>query len=251
MMTAESLTAVAAITFAFVLAGVVKGVVGMGLPTVAMGLLVVFMPPPQAAAVLVIPSLVTNVWQLAAGRHFAALTKRFATMMAGVVIGTFIGVGILTGDAVALANGVLGAVLAIHGTLSLLAVRFDIAPQWERWLSPVIGLITGVLTGATAIFAVPAVPYFSSLRLERDDLIQMLGLSFTVSTIALAFALGTRGVFDPGIGLASLLALIPSLIGMLAGQRLRRRIRPEVFRRWFLVALVMLGIYMIARAVIS
>jgi uncharacterized protein len=250
-MTGESLTALAAVTFAFALAGVVKGVVGMGLPTVAMGLLVVFMPPAQAAAVLVIPSLVTNVWQLAAGPHVGSITKRFATMMAGVVVGTFAGAGILTGDTVALANGALGAVLAIYGALSLSAVHFDVRPQSERWLSPIIGLATGVVTGATGIFAVPAVPYFSSLRLEREALIQTLGLSFTVSTIALGLALGARGVFASELALASLFAIVPAVSGMWAGQRLRRRIRPEVFRKWFLIALVLLGLYMFARAAIS
>jgi uncharacterized membrane protein YfcA len=250
-MTGESLAAAAAIAFAFALAGVVKGVMGMGLPVVAMGLLVLFMPPAQAAAVLVIPSLVTNIWQLAAGPRFSALAKRFSTMMAGIVVGTFMGVGILTGDAVALANGALGAVLAIHGVLGLLAFRINVAPERERWVSPVIGLATGVLTGATAIFSVPAVPYFSSLRLEREDLIQVLGLSFTVSTIALAAALGVHGVFDPDIGAASLLALVPTALGMFAGQRLRQRIHPLVFRRWFLASLVVLGAYMLARAVLA
>ena len=114
-----------------------------------------------------------------------------------------------------------------------------------------IGLVTGVLTGATAIFAVPAVPYFSSLELEREELIQTLGLSFTVSTIALAIALATRGVFEPQLGVASALAIIPAVAGMWAGQRLRQRIHPEIFRRWFLIALVVLGIYMMVRAVIS
>jgi hypothetical protein len=250
-MSGESLAATAAIAFAFALAGLVKGVVGLGLPTVAMGLLVVFMPPAQAAAVLVIPSLVTNIWQLAAGPRFAAAAKRFATMMAGIFVGTFMGVGILTGDAVALANGALGAVLAIYGVLSLLAVRFDVAPHRERWLSPAVGLVTGVLTGATAIFAVPAVPYFSSLRLGREDLIQTLGLSFTVSTIALALALAARGVFELELGIASTLAIVPAVAGMWAGQRLRQHIHPEIFRRWFLAALVVLGIYMLVKAVIS
>jgi uncharacterized protein len=250
-MTAEPSAALAAITFAFALAGVVKGVVGMGLPTVALGLLVVFMPPAKAAAVLVIPSLVTNIWQLAAGPHCGAVAKRFATMMAGVVVGTFAGIGILTGDTVGLANGALGATLAIYGVLSLFAVRFDVPSRSERWLSPIVGLATGVVTGATGIFAVPAVPYFSSLKLEREELIQTLGLSFTVSTVALGLALGTRGVFDSELALASLFAIVPAVAGMWAGQRLRQRIRPELFRRWFLISLVLLGFYMVAKAAIS
>ncbi|MGZ8197008.1 MAG: sulfite exporter TauE/SafE family protein, partial [Burkholderiales bacterium] len=61
-MTIESIAAAVAIAATFGLAGMVKGVIGMGLPIVAMGLLVLFMPPAQAAAVLVVPSLVTNIW---------------------------------------------------------------------------------------------------------------------------------------------------------------------------------------------
>jgi uncharacterized protein len=52
-----------AITSIFVLAGFVKGVIGLGLPTVAMGLLALLMTPAQAAAVLVVPSFLTNIWQ--------------------------------------------------------------------------------------------------------------------------------------------------------------------------------------------
>lgn len=248
-MTIESLGPVLAIAATLIVAGAVKGVLGMGMPIVAMGLLAIFLPPAQAAALLVVPSLVTNIWQLMAGPRFGPLARRFATMMAGIAVGTFLGIGILTGEAIALANATLGAVLAVYGLLGLFTVRFDVNPRWEPWLSPAIGLATGVLTGATAIFAVPAVPYFSSLKLNREELIQTLGLSFTVSTVALAAALGTRGVFRADIGLASLAALVPAVAGMLLGQALRQRLRPEVFRRWFLGALVVLGAYMVLRAV--
>jgi len=248
MIADQGLAAATAIALTFMLAGFVKGIVGMGLPTVAMSLLAVFFPPAQAAAILVIPSLVTNVWQLLAGPQFITVAKRFGTMMAAVVVGTFFSIGIITGDSVAATNAVLGAVLAIYGLMGLFTVRLNVLPGWEPWLSPIVGLMTGVLSGATGVFAVPAVLYFSALKLERDDLIQTLGLSFTVSTIALGAALGARGVFRMDVALASLLALIPTVIGMAAGQWLRQQLQPEVFRRWFLASLVALGIYMLVRA---
>ncbi len=73
--------------FTFLLAGLVKGIVGMGLPTVAMGLLSLALPPAEAAAILIVPSLVTNVWQLLAGPACGALMRRLWSMMAGVVAG--------------------------------------------------------------------------------------------------------------------------------------------------------------------
>src|SRR3979411_958652 len=104
---ATSICLLAAATF--LLAGMVKGVIGMGLPTVAMGLLALVMPPVQAAALLVVPSLVTNVWQFVAGARFVALLKRFSTMMVAVCVGTAAGIGLLTGGASAMANAALGA----------------------------------------------------------------------------------------------------------------------------------------------
>jgi len=235
------------IAFTFLLAGMVKGVIGMGLPTVAMGVLGLVMPPVQAAALLVVPSLVTNVWQLVAGPSFIALLRRFATLMVGVCLGTAVGIGLLTGGAAALASAALGTVLAAYGAIGLISARFTVSPRSERRLSPIIGLITGV-TGATGVFVIPAVPYFSSLGLEKEELIQTLGLSFTVSTLALASGLMASGQFQASVATSSLLALIPSLGGMFLGQVVQNRLKPEAFRRWFFVGLLILGTYMVVRA---
>ena len=66
---------------AFLAAGFVKGVIGLGLPTVAIGLLGLLMTPAQAAAILVVPSLVTNIWQFAVGGHLLALVRRMWPML--------------------------------------------------------------------------------------------------------------------------------------------------------------------------
>jgi uncharacterized membrane protein YfcA len=95
---------------------------------------------------------------------------------------------------------------------------------------------------------IPAVPYFNSLGLEKEELIQTLGLSFTVSTLALALGLMANGQFQASVASSSLLALLPALGGMLLGQGVRNRLKPEVFRRWFFVGLLILGVYMVVRA---
>ena len=86
------------IAAAFLLAGFVKGVIGLGLPTVSMGLLSLVMAPAKAASLLIVPSFVTNVWQLAAGPSFGRLARRLWPMLAGVVVGTLAGTGLLTGS---------------------------------------------------------------------------------------------------------------------------------------------------------
>lgn len=244
----DPIVAASIVAFAFLLAGLVKGVVGMGLPLIALGILGVVMAPVEAVALLVVPSLVTNLWQLVAGPTFVALLRRFATLLIGVCVGTALGIGLLTGGATALASVALGTVLASYGILGLISARMKVLPHSEPWLSPLIGLFTGVLSGATGVFAIPAVPYFSALGLEKEELVQTLGLLFTVCTMALTVGLMTHGRFPSSVAITSLLALIPTLGGMLLGQKVRNRLKPQVFRRWFCLALVVLGTYMVVRA---
>jgi len=226
----------------FLLAGLVKGVIGMGLPTVAMGLLALVLPPAEAAAILVVPSLVTNVWQLAAGPRFGALARRLWPMILAIVVGTVAGAGVLAGNDGGLARIGLGLCLAAYGAVALTGLRLSVPTRNERWLGPVIGVTTGLITGATGVFVIPAVPYLQAVGLERDELIQALGLSFTVSTVALALGLLRLNAWQANAVWASLLALVPALIGMQVGQWLRRRIAADVFRKVFLAGLLLLGV---------
>ena len=232
----------------FAAAGFVKGVAGLGLPTVAMGLLSLVMAPAQAAALLVAPSLLTNLWQLFSGPTLVALLRRLGTMMLGVLAGTALGIHVLTGTSAALASAALGAILALYGVFGLTVRSLSVPPHLERRLSPIVGLLTGVITGATGIFAIPAVPYLHSLDLPKEELVQALGLSFTVSTIGLALALAAVGKYQLVAAGGSLLAVVPALLGMHLGRLVRDRLSPEVFRRRFFIGLVALGLYMLLRA---
>lgn len=225
----------------FMLAGTVKGVVGLGLPTVAMGLLGLAMLPAQAAALLIIPSTVTNLWQLAFGGHLSALFKRLWPMLLLIFLGTGLGtlwLGMDSGDWVTRA---LGAALLMYALSGLFLPTFNVGSTTERWLGPLCGLLTGIVTAATGVFVIPAVPYLQALGLQRDQLVQALGLSFSVSTLALAAGLAWRGGLGGAELNASLLALVPALLGMWLGQWVRQRISAVVFKRVFFVGMAFLG----------
>jgi uncharacterized membrane protein YfcA len=225
---------------AFLLAGFVKGVIGLGLPTVAIGLLGLVMSPSQAAAILVVPSLVTNIWQLATGGDVLLLTRRMWPMLLGVCVGTFISAVALPAN-----NGQasmwLGVALIVYAALGLVKVHFKVRRQDETWLGLIVGFFTGVATVATGVFAIPGVPYITALDFERDRLVQALGLSFTVSTITLALALAYQGEIHTSVAWPALLALGVALIGMWAGQLVRGKISPETFRTFFFLGLLLLG----------
>ncbi|KUL96919.1 membrane protein [Bosea sp. WAO] len=230
----------------FVVAGFVKGVIGLGLPTIAVGILGVVMAPAQAAALLVIPNLVTNSWQLS-GPKFKAIALRLWPMLAGTCLGTWAGAGLLEKAKDGSATLWLGIALVLYALVGLKAAKLRVPAAHEGWLGPVVGVLTGVSTAATGVFVLPAVPYLQALGFEKEELVQALGLSFIVSTVALAFGLVGAGALDWTIAGASLLALLPALAGMGVGQAIRQRISAATFKLCFFAGLLALGCYLVLR----
>jgi uncharacterized membrane protein YfcA len=224
------------------LAGFIKGVIGLGLPAVGVGLLGLVMAPVQAAALLVVPSTITNVWQLWDGPNFRGLLRRLWPMLLGILVGGWLGGGTLAGANTGRVRFFLGLVLVAYAIYGLLARRADIPRRWEKWLGPVIGVLTGIVTTATGLSMLPAVPYITGLGLNRDDMVQAMGLSFTASTLSLAADLAGSGHFDRPMILASALALLPALAGMQFGTYVRARISPVLFRRCFYSGMLVLGL---------
>lgn len=232
---------------AYLLAGFVKGVIGMGLPTVAMAVLAVVIAPAQAAALLIAPSLVTNAWQMLAGPHFPALIRRLAPMLAGICVGAWLCSGILAGPNVKIAAFGLGVALVVYGVFGLSRIRFTVPRRSEIWLAPVVGVATGAVIAATGVFVLPALPYLQAIGLEKDDLVQALGLHFTFSTVVLAAVLFHGGVFEMSVAWASVLVVVPALIGMFIGQWVRKRVSTEAFRVCLFVGLTLLGLQLAIR----
>src|SRR5262249_53700418 len=173
----------------FALAGFVKGVIGLGLPTIAMGLLGALMTPNRAAAILVVPALLTNVWQMWEGPALKLLLRRLWPMLVCALLGTLPAVGILTKANVHFTTALLGAVLAAYALIGLIGVHFRVSPRAEPVLGPLIGLTTGLVNGATGIFVIPGVPYVQALGLGKDELVQAMAISAFMSTVALALGL--------------------------------------------------------------
>ena len=231
----------------FALAGFAKGVIGLGLPTISMGLLAVVLSPVEAAALLILPSLVTNVWQMLDGPHFRPLLRRLWPLNLGVCLGTWAGAAFLSGLGGPYGALALGIALMAYAISGLAALKLTVPTGAERWMGPLAGASTGAITAATGVFVIPAVPYLQAIGLSKDELVQALGLSFTVSTLALAITLaGSAGL---GLGLAwpSVAGVAVALVGMRLGQAIRARLSPTTFRLWFFAGLLALGAYLAAR----
>ncbi len=225
------------IALVFLLAGFVKGVIGLGLPTIAMGLLGLILGPAPAAALLLLPSFVTNLVQMGPPAAALSMARRLWPLLLGVVLGTALGGLLWGGFGGRLGAVLLGVALMAYGALGLLAWR----PALPAAAGLPVGLATGALTAATGVFVLPAVPWLQAQGLGKDGLVRALGVAFTVSTLALGGLLGGAGLLEGGLLLASLTALIPALLGQALGARLRHALPEARFRQVFFLGLLALG----------
>lgn len=245
--TNSSVSVLLLIALAFIVAGIVKGGVGLGLPPIAMAILVLAMPPVEAASLLIVPSLLTNLWQAVSGAALLSLLRRFWPLLVAAALATILGTGWLAHGNGDVAITLLGVVLILYAASALRKMTVKTGTDTQRWLGPVIGGLTGAATAATGVSSVPVVPYLQSLDLNQNELIQVMGLSFTVSTISLAINLSVSH-HAPGVfSLASLVAVICAFGGMWVGAIIRRRTNPTLFRTTFLWVLLCLGIYLVLR----
>ena len=235
----------------FFLAGMVKGVVGLGLPPIALGILTSAVGLQQAMALILAPSFLTNLWQACVGgnaRDIVARTWAFLFMAT-----TTIGLGslVLADIDVSLLSALLGIVLMLYAGLGLAKLRLRISRSWQGRAGLIFGTANGILTSWTGSSAVPGVFYLQSIGLDRDELVQAMGILFTASTVGLALSLGAHGLLTAELGLLSTVAIVPALIGISVGQRLRWRLSDSVFRTIFYVALLMLGLGILIRQALS
>jgi hypothetical protein len=228
-------------------AGLVKGVLGMGLPTFAIGFLGLMMPMAQAASLLTLPSLVTNLWQALAGDALRALLRRLGTFLVGIAAGVA-GAAALPPLPDHTGRLLLGGCLLAYGLLGSVGWRMpSFSARAQVFAGPIIGTATGLVTGLTGVFVLPAVPYLQTLGLDRHQFAQALGLSFTTSTIALAGLLVARGDMHLTASIHSVLLLAPALAGMWVGQRIREELSEAAFRKCFFLGLACVGGWLLSR----
>jgi len=242
-------TLLAAIAGTFLLAGAIKGVIGLGLPSVSLGLLTAAIDLPTAMALLLVPSFVTNFWQAIVGGNGKVILARIWPFLLTATVTVWLGGLALTTVNPSVLSGLLGVLLFAYGALNLVGVRVALRPRQEFWSGPVFGAANGILTGMTGSFVVPGVMFLQAIGLPRDLLIQAMGMLFTTSTVALALALQSNNLLSPKLGMLSAVAVIPAIAGMFLGQMIRQHLSEAIFRRVFFTALLVLGAYIVGNAI--
>jgi len=234
----------------FLLAGTVKGVVGMGFPAVSLTLLTLFFGLEDAMALMIVPSLLTNIMQATTGGALRELLKRLWPLLTAILGGVWLGTWGLAVSNAHLLAALLGILILGYGAYGLATPRLPDLVRHERPVSVLVGLMNGVITGLVGTFFMPAVPYLQTLRLQRDHLVQAMGLVFTTSTVGLGLSLSGFGMMTPSIGTWSLAGTVPAVFGMVAGRHIRQRLDERRFRHVLLVTLMALGAFITLRSLL-
>ncbi len=244
MWSAETL---AIVGLTFFIGGFVKGVVGLGLPTISLAALTATLGLHPAMALVLAPSIATNLMQAATGGHGQAVVRRLWPYLGAAALGIWLGVQILVLTDPARLTKLLGAMIVVYCLLSLGRFRPKVAPSLEPWIAPPLGAINGVLTGLTGAFVVPSVFYLQALGLKREVMIQAMGIMFLFATACMALALGAGAILTVDLGLLSAAATVPAVVGMILGRKMARRLSEELFRKLLFAALLCLGLYILIR----
>lgn len=232
-----TLAALLAVAGAFVVGGMVKGLLGVGLPLVTVPLLALVIPSPKAIALMVMPIVLSNLWQSAVGGHTRSAFKRFASLLVPMVILTAITARLTLDLPVKTLNMlVAGAVLIAVGMIAW-QPQLHVAAHVERRWGALVGVLTGILGGISSLMGPFLISYLVALRLPREVFVGSISLIYLAGAAPLYLVMALSGVLGWTEMAASTLALAPMALGMLGGTRLRQHVSEALFRKLMLLFL--------------
>jgi uncharacterized protein len=210
--------------------GLVKGVTSLGLPIVALPLMMTVVDVPVAVGTLIVPVLLSNIIQAAQGEGTIVLAKRFAPVLIALGIGTLIGTMLFAVLARSTLLLTLGPISVLFATASLLQPDLKITPATERWLGVPVGLVSGIVGGMSTLFGPLLSIYVVGLHLPRDTFVKVLGMLYVLAAAVMMVGALAQRTVGPVLMAMSVIGMLPVYVGMMIGQRIRSRIDQKVFR---------------------
>lgn len=230
----------------FMLAGVVKGLVGMGLPTITIALTSLVLPLSDTIALVALPTIFTNFWQATVGGNFRRIVRRQWPLIVPLAVVLYLTMWAVGRKGPDWAFLVLAVVLVVYSALGLFRIRLHIHADLEKPLAPVIGVVSGFVAGLVGVPVVPLMPYLQGLDIKPSELVQTLGVVLCATSLALTVSLLKFGLLDGPHAAVSAIAVAPAIAGMWVGTHIRRRLSIEQFRLAVLWALLLTGLYTFA-----
>ncbi|OYU90139.1 MAG: hypothetical protein CFE29_14175 [Bradyrhizobiaceae bacterium PARB1] len=253
---------------AFTLAGIVKGITGLGLFGAPVALLTSLSTtaPIQTALLVIVAANGPTIWQALLGGHLFSTLRRFWPLLLTTAVVSWLCSGFWLLPYMKWGVAAAACLILSYSIASWLGVRYAMAQKHEKWAGAFAGSLSGLLTAATGQPLIPSIPFMEASGIKRDQLVQAINLVLIVSSTAQFFSYAGKGIWAAAslspatifvflapsfITKVGLLTTISTFTGLLVGQVIRHRMQPEQFRRWFLIAMLLLGIYLAVSATLA
>jgi len=232
----------------FVVGGIVKGTMGVGLPTVVLPMLSLVVPGTQAMGLLVMPVLSSNFWQAVEGGNWRYSLRRFGSVVGVQLLFTVVTVKLTVGFSVAFFNVVVA--VAVLSAVGLMFVRpHKISPEQERWMGLLVGAIAGIMGGVSTLTGPIIITYLMALRLKREDFIASISIIYLLGSLPTYIAMLWYGRFGFNEVALSALALLPMFVGLRFGKAIRHLLSEIAFRRVLIGFLVILALVLVVKSI--
>jgi uncharacterized membrane protein YfcA len=236
------------IALALVLGGLVKGTIGIGLPIASVAVLSQFLEVRLILALMSLPIVLTNVWQVVQAGRPQEAARRFWPVIVVLMMVIFVSGLIVVRLDQKLIYSLIGLAILGFAVMNLTRPAGRLTPAAERWAGPLAGALAGVLGGISTIWSPPILMFFIMLRLPKEAFGRALGLVLLSGCFPLILAYVQNGILTPRTAALSAAATVPALGGQLLGQWLRKRIDEQRFRKIVLIALLVSGLNLLRRA---
>ena len=229
------------IFFVYVLCGVIKGSIGFGMPTVSISLLSFILDVKIIIALILIPTLVVNIYQLSRGGNFKKIISETKYFLIFSTLFIFPGAYLLTIINSNIIILFIAIILLINSALFLFKINFKL-PFYNKPITQIfVGAVNGVIIGMTSIYTMPLIFLLQSLNYNKNTTIQFLGIAFFLYPLGQIISFSNFDLLSSEIFLNSLIILIPIFFGLFIGQKIRYQISETLFQKSFYIMLLFMS----------
>jgi len=238
----------ASLTVVFLIAGTVKGAVGLGLPTAALGMMTLFVDPRSAITILIFPIVLSNAWQMYRAGNIRQTLRRYLPMSFALIVFVWISVNVsvFVKDWVLLAA--LGASILLFVAVNVTKFAPNIPARFDTTAQLVAGTVGGIMGGLTSVWAPPLAIYLTARQVPKAEFVRATGLIFFMGSIPLAGGYIKAGFMTSEMATLSGYVLIPTFLGFWIGEKLRARMSEEVFKNAILFIFFIMALNLLRRA---
>jgi uncharacterized membrane protein YfcA len=239
------------LTVAFLAAGTIKGAAGLGLPTTALGIMTLSIAPRTAIALLMLPLILTNAWQVYRSGEIRAAVKHYMPLIVALLVMVWATVNLTSSANDTVLLTFLGVSILLFVAVNVTKYAPFIPERYDLIAQLIAGVTAGVMGGLTSVWAPPMAMYLAARRIPKEGFVRASGLIFFLGSLPLAAGYVRQGFMTPQLTMMSAYLLIPTFVGFWVGEKLRHRMSEDVFRKFVLGVFFVMGLNLIRRAYFS